>query len=192
MNADPWLSPWLPLVAEHIGTGRLLELGCGGGIDTAALEAAGHRVVAIDLSPESVAKAKTRAPKSEIHCQDIRAPFPVADGSVNVVVASLSLHYFPWEETLGLARRIHTVLGPSGLLLCRLNSTNDIHYGATGHPAIDANYYLVDGEPKRFFDRESTEALFKEGWRMRSLEERTILRYAEPKQVWEAIVEKTP
>jgi SAM-dependent methyltransferase len=192
MNADPWLSRWLPLIAERIGTGHLLELGCGGGIDTATLEEAGHRVVAIDLSPKSVAKAKTRSPESEIHCQDIRAPFPVADGSVNVVVASLSLHYFPWDETLDLVRRIHNVLGPSGLLLCRLNSTKDVHYGAAGHPAIDTNYYLVDGEPKRFFDCAGAEALFADGWRMRNLEEQTILRYAEPKQIWEAIVEKMP
>ena len=187
---DPWLARWLKLIGERAGDLPVLELGCGGGRDTEVLAAAGHRVVAVDLSPESVARARTRVPHAEFHCQDIRAPFPV--DAAGVVVASLSLHYFPWPETEALVDRIRRVLGPAGLLLCRLNSTNDHHFGASGHPAIDENFYLVDGAPKRFFDRAAVDRLFSSGWRMLSAEERTIDRYDLPKAAWEAVLEKVP
>jgi SAM-dependent methyltransferase len=127
-------------------------------------------------------------PDAEFHCQDLRAPWPVE--RAGVILASLSLHYFPWEETAALVERIHRTLRPGGLLLCRLNSTNDHHFGASGHRAIDTNYYLVDGEPKRFFDRAAVDRLFATGWRMLSNEEGVIARYDHPKSVWETILER--
>jgi len=78
----------------------------------------------------------------------------------------------------------------TALWLCRLNSTNDHHFGASGHPRIDEDYYRVDGEPKRFFDRAASERLFARGWRTLSLEERVIDRYDHPKWVWETVLEK--
>src|SRR5271163_5024075 len=129
---DPWLARWLDLIDERAGDLPVLELGCGGGHDTEVLAAAGHRVVAVDLSPDSIAKARARVPQAEFHCQDIRASFPV--DVAGVVVASLSLHYFPWPETETLVGRIRCVLRPVGVLLCRLNSTSDHNFGASGHP----------------------------------------------------------
>ena len=187
---DPWLARWLPLVAEKAAGQPVLELGCGGGRDTATLVAAGHSVVAIELSPEAVARARERAPSAEIHCQDIRAPFPIDRGRVGVVVASLSLHYFAWPETCDLAERVRQVLRPEGLLLCRLNSTNDHHFGASGHPEIDKDFYLVDGAPKRFFDKDAVDRLFERGWRAIGVEEKVIDRYDHPKVVWEAVLER--
>ena len=57
-------------------------------------------------------------------------------------------------------------------------------------PRIDDDYYLVDGEPKRFFDRAAATRLFARGWRTLSLEEGVIDRYDHPKWVWETILEK--
>ena len=154
------------------------------------LAAAGHRVVAVDLSAEAIERAHERVPSAEFHRQDIRAPFPLA--RAGVVVASLSLHYFPWPETEALVERIRQLLVPSGILLCRLNSTNDHHFGASGHPRIDDDYYLVDGAPKRFFDRAAVDRLFSPDWQMLSVEERTIDRYDLPKSAWEVVLEKIP
>jgi SAM-dependent methyltransferase len=168
----------------------VLELGCGGGRDTATLVEAGHCVVAVELSAQAAAKAKDRVPSAEIHCQDIRVPFPVGDDRVGVVLASLSLHYFSWPETTVLVERIREVLRPSGVLLCRLNSINDHHFGASGHPPIAENYYLVDGEPKRFFDRVAVDRLFASGWSTLGIEERMIDRYDHPKAVWEIVLQR--
>lgn len=185
---DPWLDRWLGLIAERAAGLPLLELGCGGGRDTEVLVAAGHCVVAIDLSPRAIANAQARVPTAELHRQDIRAPWPIAE--TGVVVASLSLHYFPWRETEVLVDRIAGVLRPSGLLMCRLNSTNDHNFGATDHPRIDDNFYRVDGAPKRFFDRAAVDRLFATSWRLLSAEEQTIDRYDLPKAVWEVALEK--
>ncbi len=177
----------MPLLAERAAGAPILELGCGSGQDTATLSAAGHRVVGIDLSPERIAKARQRVPSADFHCQDLRAPFPLAEAGA--VVASLSLHYFAWDETVALAARVREVLRPGGLLLCRLNSTNDIHYGATGHPEIAPHFYDVEGERKRFFDRADVERLFGAGWRFLALEETVVRRYEHPKSCWEAVLE---
>jgi SAM-dependent methyltransferase len=166
----------------------VLELGCGGGRDTSTLVEAGHRVVSIELSADAIARARERVPAADFHCQDIRAPFPIGDGSAGVVVASLSLHYFGWPETCLLVERVRRALRPDGVLLCRLNSTNDHHFGASGHPEIEKDFYLVDGAPKRFFDRAAVDRLFASGWFTLGIEERMIDRYDHPKAVWEVVL----
>ena len=190
VTADPWLQRWLHLLRERVGIAPVLELGCGSGKDTAILVEAGFRVVAVDRSPSAIESARAAAPRADFHTSDFRTSFPATTSEAGVIIASLSLHYFAWVETVTLVERIRTTLRPHGALLCRLNSTNDHNYGASGHLRIEANYYLVEGEPKRFFDRTSIEALFAVGWRMLSLEERVIDRYAKPKVVWEVIVER--
>jgi SAM-dependent methyltransferase len=187
MNHDPWLRRWLPLISARAGIEPILELGCGGGRDSAVLSAAGHRVVGVDVSEKAIANARAAVPSCEFFCQDIRAPFPVA--RTNVVLASLSLHYFPWDETQALVHRIRAALAPAGLLLCRLNATDDHHHGASGHPRLDENYYLVDGQPKRFFDQAAIEALFGAEWKVLHLEHRIVHRYEHPKALWELLAE---
>jgi SAM-dependent methyltransferase len=188
---DPWLDRWLPLIRERSAGHPLLELGCGTGRDTATLVRAGHRVVALDLSLASIALAKLRAPKAKFHRQDLRRPFPVGPAGAAVVIASLSLHYFPWPETVELVERIRRSLRPNGLLLCRLNSTKDRHFGAIGHESIAENFYLVRGAPKRFFDLKSIHDLFAAGWNVLSVQESVIDRYLQPKTVWEIVLERT-
>lgn len=186
---DPWLSPWLPLLRERAADRPVLELGCGGGHDTATLLTAGLPVVALDLSAKAVAEARQRAPGARFHVQDLRDPWPADATNLGAVLASLSLHYFPWHVTEHLVGRIHRTLRPGGLLLCRLNSTDDHHYGASGHPVLEPHLYLVDGHPKRFFDRADVERLFTSGWRTLSVRSPTIHRYAQPKQIWEIALE---
>jgi len=188
MNTDPWLDRWLPLLERACAGRDLLELGCGGGQDTVLLAEAGHRVIALDLDPERLAEARLRCPSAEFHCQDLRHPFPLAGRSPGAVVASLSLHYFPWQETRAIVERIQACLTPGGLLLCRLNSTRDHHYGAAGHAAISENFYQVGAMTKRFFDEASVRRLFSQGWSILSLEELVIHRYEQPKVVWEAVL----
>jgi SAM-dependent methyltransferase len=192
MFMDPWLARWLPLVSERAGTAPVLEIGCGHGDDTAVLAKAGLRVTAFDLSQASVAVARLRVPAARIECRDIRAPLPLAPGEAGTVVASLSLHYFPWAQTQEIVHSIHTVLRSGGVLLCRLNSTQDHHFGASGHPQIEPHYFLVDGAPKRFFDEASVGALFSHGWNRLSLEHFVTRKYLKPKALWEVVLERPP
>ena len=189
-RGDRWLERWLPSIAAHAAGGPVLELGCGKGRDSAELAAAGMPVIGLDRSAVAIASARGRVPSGAFHCQDIRAPFPVADESIGVVLASLSLHYFDWPQTTGLVERVRRTLRPGGMLLCRVNSTNDHRHGASGHPAIAENFYLVEGRPKRFFDRAAVDRLFAGGWRSLACEEKVIDRYDLPKSVWEVALER--
>lgn len=190
MTTDTWLERWLPLMTERRGGTPVLELGCGTGRDTATLASAGHQVLALDLSLWSIAVAKLRAPGAKFYRQNILAQFPVGEGAGGVVVASLSLHYFDWADTLNLVSRIRQTLRPGGVLLCRLNSSKDVNFGAAGHERLADNYYRVRGVPKRFFDRASVEALFASGWVTLSIQEAVIDRYVLAKTVWEVVVER--
>lgn len=189
-DSDPWLRRWLPLIAERAADQPILELGCGGGRDTATLADAGQTVVGIDLSAESIARATSRVPSARFHCQDLRQAFPPPAG-LGVVLASLSLHYFDWTETTGIVERIRQHLRPGGVLLCRLNSTRDVHHGARPEPPEGDNFYLVDGVPKRFFDRRSVDRLFATGWRRLSAEELVVERYARSKALWELVLARS-
>ena len=133
---------------------------------------------------------RERSAGAPVVCQDLLAPFPAGPGSTGAVVASLSLHYFPWPATQALMDRIRATLRPGGLLLCRLNSTNDHHFGASGHPKLEDSYYLVSGASKRFFDAGSVARLFALGWRTLSTEEQVTGKYGSPKALWEVVLEK--
>ena len=128
MSADPWLQRWLPLVRERTSDLPVTELGCGSGTDTAVLVESGHRVIAIDVSSAAIAQARAAVPEAEYHCQDLRAPFPSSAANVAIVIASLSIHYFPWLETRALVERIRATLRLGDALICRLNSTNDHNF----------------------------------------------------------------
>mgnify|MGYP003584506142 FL=1 len=190
MFSDTWLDRWTHLIAERAGDAHILEIGCGHGDDTVALVNAGLNVFAFDLSSASIAVAKLRAPAARIECRDTRDPFPEEASSLGVVVASLSLHYFPWAETQSIVERIRQVLRPGGVLLCRLNSTRDSNFGAGVGPRLEENYHLVDGQPKRFFDEEAVSRLFQDGWRRISLEHMTTRKYLRRKALWEVVVER--
>jgi SAM-dependent methyltransferase len=184
-----WLDRWIPLLREHVGGRPVLELGCGRGRDTQALSDAGFAVVALDIDVAAIGVARQRVPAARYACQDVCAPWPV-DTRCGAVIASLSLHYFGWLQTADLAARIHAALEPGGLLVCRLNSTRDIHHGAVGHPEVEPGLFDVDGLRKRFFDRGAVERLLAPpAWRVLHLDEATIDRYAQPKVVWEAVAE---
>lgn len=190
MPVDPWLKRWLPLVSNRASEGIVLELGCGSGADTATLHESKLNVVAVERDKDAALLAQAAVPGAKVFTRDLRDPFPVEGQPVITVVASLSLHYFTWPETEQVVQRIHEVLVPGGLLLCRLNSTNDHHFGASGHKLLEKNYFLVEGQPKRFFDKGAIDSLFALGWRTLSLNERTTGKYGRPKALWEVILAK--
>ena len=190
MFSDPWLNRWMPLVVERSGDAPVLEIGCGHGDDTVTLTQAGLDVVAFDLSPTSVAAAKLRAPKARIECRDTRDPFPEVATQLGTVVASLSLHYFPWYLTNSIIRRIWECLKPGGVFLCRLNSTEDHNFGAGSGTQIEENFYVVNGQEKRFFDEAALDRLFAEGWNLLSMEHMTSRKYWKQKAMWEMVLEK--
>lgn len=188
-GADPWLDPMLD--AMRAAGERVLELGCGIGEDAAELTARGFRVAAFDLSRKAVRAAVGNAPEAHCFVADLRAPLPVRSAAVDSVVASLSVHYFPWQTTVAIIAEVRRVLRPGGVFAFRVNATDDVNFGASQGEELEANFYHVplDGRNnrpyKRFFHETSVRALLTPGWRIDYLAHRTIRRYETPKQIWE-------
>ncbi|SDC43783.1 Methyltransferase domain-containing protein [Geodermatophilus telluris] len=91
---------------------RVLDLGAGTGLLTDALLAAGHEVVAVDPSPEMLDQLRARHPGVPAHvggAEDV----PLADGSVDAVVAGQAAHWFDPDAAAPELRR---VLRPGGVV----------------------------------------------------------------------------
>ena len=191
-HTDQWLRRWLRRIGAPSPAAPILELGCGDGRDTAYLLGKGYSVIATELTRERLADCARRAPGAILLQHDLQRPLPFADRSLSVVIASLCLHYFEWEQTLAIVADIRRCLAGGGLLLCRLNSSKDVNFGASGYAEIEAGYFQVGARRKRFFDVIAVDALFDTGWKCLSAQEMSIDRYRQPKVVWEVALIKKP
>ena len=188
---EPWLQRWHRFLTPRSGA-LALDLGCGRGYDSYELSDSGFQVVAADFAWTALQAAQQRTLQARVVQVDLRDGLPFADAAFQVVVANLSLHYFSHQQTCAILRQIRHCLAAHGLFLARFNSSNDVNFGAVGHPEVEPGYFLVDGEYKRFFDHSNVVKLFEDGWQLHNCEEMTTQRSGKPKVLWEVVVEKTP
>jgi SAM-dependent methyltransferase len=130
---QPNLRALLPPVAGR----RVLDAGCGAGRTSAWLVEQGAEVVGIDASPEMLRLARERVPVASFTLADLAEPLAFEDGSFDVAVAGLVMHYLrDWAPTL---RELRRVLRPDGSFVL-----------STHHPAVDAelagsgDYFAVE------------------------------------------------
>jgi SAM-dependent methyltransferase len=183
-----WLEPYVPLLHGK-QVNRILEIGCGAGMDTQYLSRAGFQVTATDFSSRALAMVRERLPEVPLLLHDTREPFPYAADSFDMVLGSLSLHYFDEETTLDILGEIRRMLKPKGLLLYRVNSTADHNFGAGQGDLLERNFFLQDGIRRRYFTPDSCRHLFA-GWEELLLEEKRVDRYAKTKALIEGLVMK--
>ena len=82
-------------------------------------------MVGIDTSAELLRLARERLPSASFVLGDLAEPLPFEDGSFDVVVSSLVMHYLrDWAPTL---RELRRCLRPNGAVVL-----------STHHPAMDA------------------------------------------------------
>ena len=168
---------------------RVLGMGCGAGTKRDALISFGLNGTAGEFSANAVhmINAEYGNRLCGTDCFDMREGFPYADGSFDAVISDLSLHYFSWNETERIIGEIRRILAPKGLLIARLHSTRN-SIGADAQK-IEDGYFISGGYPRRYFTPEEIRNLFA-GWRLCSLEEKTIHRYARQKYVIEFTAQK--
>jgi len=171
-----WLAKWAPYLRGK----AVLELGCGQGIDTQVISSWAESLVACDLNPDTIQEKNVTTIKV-----DHSKALPFSGGEFDVVVASLCLHYFSWDNTQRIIKDISRVLANKGVLICRLNSDQDSNYGAIGYPEIEPGLFEVDGVLKRFFSERDVLDVFNDRWKIIEIQHKTIDRYELPKSIWE-------
>jgi SAM-dependent methyltransferase len=192
-DKKPVYDLWLDKHADVLRVSRhrpILDLGCGLGNDSLYLTERGFQVISCDKSEAAVTAAKKHVPDAHCKVFDMLDGLPFEDDSFSVVIADLCLHYFSWNDTLRIVRDIRRILTSGGVLLCRVNSVNDVNYGAGQGEVIEENYYNVSGNAKRFFDRDQLNALFS-GWQLRHVREERLDRFGQPKILWEVAARKS-
>lgn len=106
-----------PIVQEILAglpTGVALDAACGTGRHAAYLASLGHAVIAVDSSPEMLARARATVPDGEFHQSDVRM-LPVPDKHVDLVVCALALTHVP-DLAVAFAEFVR-VLRPGGHLV---------------------------------------------------------------------------
>lgn len=102
------LNDFVTLVKKSGGK-KILDLGCGSGIQSKQLLQAGLEVIGLDLSPEMIRQAKKRIPKAKFIVGDMtKMDFPKE--SFDGVFAQASLLHIPKKLIPKVLRLIHRIL----------------------------------------------------------------------------------
>lgn len=169
---------------------KILDLGAGNGNDSLYLRNLNKEVIALDYSDVALSNIKELDNSITTINHDLsHFPYPFKDNEFDLIIADLSLHYFNNETTFKIMNEIKRILKSNGVLLARVNSTNDINYGAKKGIKIEENYYFVDGYNKRFFNYEDAYKYFSIIGEV-SINEGKMYRYTKPKEVIEIEVIK--
>lgn len=93
---------------------RVLEIGCGTGLFTAMFAGSGARIVAVDISPELLQKARERGlPAEQVQFSEKRFEECTLEGPFDAVIGSSVLHHL---DLLPSCRKILLLLKPGGRL----------------------------------------------------------------------------
>lgn len=185
---DEWLNKYVPLFNKD---SRVIELGCGRAYCSKYLLENGFKnIVACDISKEVLKIVNNVTPELKTLLFDMSKGLPFDNGSIDVIIADLSLHYFNSTTTDFIFDEIYRVLSDNGLLIARVNATNDMLHIPENSKEIEKNFYY-DGEIyKKFFDCDDFIRLFN-GFNILSLEQKNMSRYEKTKMLWEFCIKKS-
>ena len=108
---------WFAARAMSVVPGIAVDVACGGGFATRALLDAGHRVVATDLTPESVmaARGSTHSGRALGWVAAAAEALPFRAGAVPLVSCRIAPHHF--ADPARFVDEVTRVLAPGGLFL---------------------------------------------------------------------------
>jgi ubiquinone/menaquinone biosynthesis C-methylase UbiE len=107
---------WFGSRAASVAPGTAVDVACGGGFSTRALAAAGHTVLATDLTPESVQAARAALDAPRVRWAVGAAErLPLRTESVNVLGCRIAPHHF--ADIARFVDEVARVLVPGGLFL---------------------------------------------------------------------------
>jgi SAM-dependent methyltransferase len=120
---------------------RVLDLGCGDGVDAMYISSKGFNVSALDLSPVIIDENKQKEPNIDWQVYDIgSANLP---GEFDLIYCRLSLHYFTAEEVNIILKDISEKLKPGGLLYFTVKSQSFDEKIKTGKQFLHKKQWLM-------------------------------------------------
>jgi SAM-dependent methyltransferase len=134
--------------------GTAIDLGCGAGVDTAAMLAAGWTVFATDAQPEAIARTRRRAPEGARLTTVLSPMEEVQLPPADLVWASYSLYFCDPERFPGLWERVREAVRRGGRFAGQFLGDRDTWASERDMP---------------WFDRCGVEALF-DGWEVERFE----------------------
>jgi SAM-dependent methyltransferase len=167
------------LAAYHLATrdiaGKVVvDAGTNEGAGAALFARHAARVVAFDRSEEGIAAARERYPLPviEFHVHDATRPFPIADGSADVVFSSEVIEHLADGQAFLLAAR--RALRPGGLLLLKTPNDDFNRYENRLNPHHINSYDAkrLRSEVEKSFEAVEISGLTYDLTLLRSLEER--------------------
>jgi SAM-dependent methyltransferase len=183
---DLWLDKYIDILEKNKDK-EIIDLGCGAGGDTLYLIERGYKVIACDYSEEALKILNRFIPEVKTIQIDISKTLPFEEESIGLIIADLSLHYFNNETTKNVVKEIKRVLKHNGYLIGRVNSINDLNYGAGSGEEIEKNFYLTEEGYKRFFSEEDIRCYFEE-FIIEECAEKSVLKYGNEKRAFEFVV----
>jgi len=102
-------------------TGKLLDVGCGNGIDSNFLASKGYDVVGIDLSEGMLKIARSKYPEIDFRLEDMRS-LNFSKNQFEGIVASCSLIHISKKDVPKTLRQFAKFLKPKGAIYIQLQS----------------------------------------------------------------------
>ena len=183
---------WLDKHKEILDTTKgetILDLGCGSGGDTLYLLERGYKVLSCDNSEKALVSVNDNISGAKTMNINIAESLPFENETIALVIADLSLHYFNDEITKSIIKEINRILKPSVHLIFRVNTINDLNYGAGEGEEVENHFYQTDMGYKRFFDEVDIKYYFKD-WEIIYIKENTITKYGNDKKAFEVVARK--
>jgi len=143
-----WLTPLIARLGQLLPPASLvLDLGCGPGRETVELQAAGSRVIGLDVTDAFLRIARTRYPSlGYIRGDALHLPFGAE--SFNGVWAAASLLHLTVDEVGSALSEMTRVLRPGGILYCSMQIGSSAGMVApTEHETVQAERYYTFYEP---------------------------------------------
>lgn len=113
-----YLDEFLELLPKN---GKILDVGCGVGVDSAYAQINGFKVVGVDMSEKMLEIAGSNNSNVDFRLEDIRS-VEFGEGEFDGIIASCSLIHVPKEEVPKTLKRLSSFLKSGGMIYVGLQA----------------------------------------------------------------------
>lgn len=134
---------------------KVLELGCGSGVDAKFFAEKGHKVLATDFSSLAIQENTLKyhdIKNIDFEVLDTRQLEVLDAKNFDLIYARLSLHYFTNAETKAIFQAVQKKLKNGGVFAFICKAIDDSLFGKGD--LIEENMYVLDGHVRHFFSEE--------------------------------------